>query len=242
MPIEQLKLMRQAGCISIDFAVESGSDVVLKTIKKRMTVEKIERFGMTCHELGIRANFFTMISLPDETREEAAKTFGIIKKLYQYEMRTTIAPLIIYPGLELETIARDRGVMPEGFSWFDRDYRCPYKYISPREYNMPHYLERFSEQDVLDYLEEFRRFASVYTRCLRRNFFWRGGYDGSRRSARVVISARLPYFRRDTLLGIGMDLPSVAQPEKGSLFGREVSGLGREAAFSRRELCSRSEK
>ena len=80
---------------------ESGSDVVLKTIKKRMTVEKIERFGMTCHELGIRANFFTMISLPDETREEAAKTFGIIKKLYQYEMRTTIAPLIIYPGLEL---------------------------------------------------------------------------------------------------------------------------------------------
>ncbi len=155
MPIEQLKLMRQAGCISIDFAVESGSDVVLKTIKKRMTVEKIERFGMTCHELGIRANFFTMISLPDETREEAAKTFGIIKKLYQYEMRTTIAPLIIYPGLELETIARDRGVMPEGFSWFDRDYRCPYKYISPREYNMPHYLERFSEQDVLDYLEEF---------------------------------------------------------------------------------------
>ena len=53
--------------------------------------------------------------------------------------------------------------MPEGFSWFDRDYRCPYKYISPREYNMPHYLERFSEQDVLDYLEEFPAVLPAFT-------------------------------------------------------------------------------
>jgi radical SAM superfamily enzyme YgiQ (UPF0313 family) len=159
MPLDQLRLMGRAGCISIDFALESGSNPVLKTLRKRLTVEKVEAFARTCHELGIRMYFFTMISLPDEKPENARETLDIIRRLYQYgHIRTSIAPLIIFPGLEVETIAKERGLMPEGFSWFDRSYRCPYRFINPREGNMPHYLEHLTEQQVIEYLKEFRQF------------------------------------------------------------------------------------
>ena len=159
MPLDQLRLMSKAGCISIDFALESGSNLILKTLKKRLTVDKVEAFAQTCSELGIRMYFFTMISLPDEKPEHFMETLNIVKKLYQYgNIRTSIAPLIIFPGLELETIAKERGLMPEGFSWFDRDYQCRYRFVKPRESNMPHYLEHLTEEQVIEYLNEFRKF------------------------------------------------------------------------------------
>ena len=43
MSHELLKVMRASGCITIDFGVESGSDVILKNINKKQTRKDIEQ-------------------------------------------------------------------------------------------------------------------------------------------------------------------------------------------------------
>jgi anaerobic magnesium-protoporphyrin IX monomethyl ester cyclase len=148
-----LRLMSRAGCISVDFALESGSERVLRALEKRIKLSDIESFARTCQDLGIRASFFTMVSLPEEKEEDFLKTYEMILLLLGYGLRTSLAPLIIYPGTELEILARDRGILPSDFSWYDRSYRCPYGFISPRERTMPHYLEHLSEKKIKTYLQ-----------------------------------------------------------------------------------------
>jgi len=147
-----LRLMSRAGCISVDFALESGSERVLRALGKRIKLSEIESFARTCQDLGIRATFFTMVSLPEEMEEDFLKTYEMILLLWGYGLRTSLAPLIIYPGTELEILARDRGILPADFSWYDRGYRCPFSFVSPREKNMPHYLENLSEKEIEHYL------------------------------------------------------------------------------------------
>lgn len=149
---DMLCLMKRAGCISVDFALESGSERVLQALRKRIRLSEIETFARTCRDLGIRATFFTMVSLPEEREEDFLQTHRMISLLSGYGMRTSLSPLIIYPGTDLEKIAKDRGIIPSDFSWYDRGYRCPFSFVSPREKNMPHYLEYLSEKEIEHYL------------------------------------------------------------------------------------------
>jgi anaerobic magnesium-protoporphyrin IX monomethyl ester cyclase len=158
VPLDLLRLMNRAGCISVDFALESGSERVLQALNKRLSLKELKHFSRTCHQLGIRANFFTMVSLPEERESDFLKTYQMIKTLYKYGMQTSIAPLIIYPGTDLERLAKARGIIPEHFSWFDREYQCPHSFVAPRENNMPHYLEHLTERQILSYMSWVSKF------------------------------------------------------------------------------------
>ncbi|MEO5360112.1 MAG: B12-binding domain-containing radical SAM protein [Nitrospirota bacterium] len=156
-PVELLTLMQRAGCISTQFAVESGSDKVLTILKKKLNLQQIESFAKACHNLGIRAVYNVMFSMPEETPEDCEKTLEVIKMLYKYEMEpVSVQPLVIYPGTELYDMSVRKGIIPENFSWFDRSYKCNYKYILPGKTHMPHYLdtEYLSESQVQYYLNK----------------------------------------------------------------------------------------
>jgi len=66
--------MEKAGCIQIDFGVESGSQKVLDNLQKDITPSQSIKAFSICRELGIRtfANF--MINNPEETWEDIEKT------------------------------------------------------------------------------------------------------------------------------------------------------------------------
>ncbi|MCM2284774.1 MAG: B12-binding domain-containing radical SAM protein [Desulfobacula sp.] len=161
-PPKLLRLMARAGCISVDFALESGSDKVLRKLKKKIDVGKIKEFAKICKKCGIRASYFTMISMPDETIDDVNKTMNVIKKLLKYDMSTSIAPLLIFPKTELEQLAIERGVIPEDFSWYDRSFKCEYKFMTPREEIMPHYIEGLSESQICDCLQMHGEILSSY--------------------------------------------------------------------------------
>ncbi|MBN1556196.1 MAG: radical SAM protein [Phycisphaerae bacterium] len=163
-----LDLMRKAGCVSMDFALESGSDKVLANLKKKCNIDKIHGFAKRCSELGIRCNYFTMVSLPGETLPDAYKTLNIIRQLRKYNMRTSVSPLIILPGTEVERLAKERGILPRDFSWYDDNYQCPYSYISPRESNMPHWLEHLSESNIRGIvLKGYKAQQNLFVKTLR---------------------------------------------------------------------------
>jgi radical SAM superfamily enzyme YgiQ (UPF0313 family) len=76
-----LKKMKLAGCELIHFGVETGSERILKSINKRLTLSQIENAIELTKKLGIKSVCFFMFGLPDETVEDMMKTIRFAKKI-----------------------------------------------------------------------------------------------------------------------------------------------------------------
>ncbi len=146
-PTPILELMKKAGCISVDFGVESGSPKILKVIRKAIDPDMVIRFADACNDLGIRAGAFFMISHPDETEEDVELTLELIRKLSRKHIEIILQCTQILPHTVLEKIARERNILPKNFSWLDRGYCHNNRFMKKR--NMPPYVEHLS----LDYIE-----------------------------------------------------------------------------------------
>jgi magnesium-protoporphyrin IX monomethyl ester (oxidative) cyclase len=155
--IELLKLMKKAGLIGVEVALESGSPRVLKAIKKKISLEQFEKFCEAAYSIEIRVFAFCMISLPDEKIEDVDMTISIIKKLSKYIFSVSgLQVTKILPDASIYRIAKERNILPADFSWFK-----PYEtQIDPRitseHYkNVPIYLEHLTTEDVIRKIEEF---------------------------------------------------------------------------------------
>jgi anaerobic magnesium-protoporphyrin IX monomethyl ester cyclase len=99
-----LKLMQGAGCISISYGIESGSQRILDTIHKGVTVEKNEQAIKMTHDAGIKTVGYMMIGSPGETVEDIEKTIQFAKDMpLDYAQFAIATPL---PGSELFEIWR----------------------------------------------------------------------------------------------------------------------------------------
>ncbi|MBR6452926.1 MAG: radical SAM protein, partial [Lachnospiraceae bacterium] len=77
---ETLQLMKDAGCFMVAFGFESGSDEMLKTLRKGTTVEMNLRAAKWCHEVGLPFWGFYVIGFPWENREHILATKKLILK------------------------------------------------------------------------------------------------------------------------------------------------------------------
>lgn len=116
---ELVREMRRARCEFIDLGIESGSDRILKNIKKNITVEQAITSAKIIKKAGIGLKAFFMHGLPGETYEDIKKTVFLSRYLF-YELGvegTTQGITVIYPGTELERMAQEFGTFPRDFSW-----------------------------------------------------------------------------------------------------------------------------
>ncbi|MDO8740181.1 MAG: radical SAM protein [Candidatus Woesearchaeota archaeon] len=79
--LETLKLMKKSGCRLLCFGIESGSDEVLKRIRKNISVEKIRRGISLSNKAGIETAGFFIIGLPDDTEKSINETINLAKQL-----------------------------------------------------------------------------------------------------------------------------------------------------------------
>lgn len=97
---EMIRVMKEAGCVQLDFGVESGSSEVLKRMKKDITLEQVRNAFRWCHELGIRplANF--MLNTPGETEDDVQKTLDLAREIdacyYSFGLMTPFPGTDIY--------------------------------------------------------------------------------------------------------------------------------------------------
>ncbi len=75
---ETLELMKKAGCFMVAFGFESGSDEILKLIRKGATVEQNRQAARWCHEVGLPFWGFFVIGFPWETKEHILQTKKLI--------------------------------------------------------------------------------------------------------------------------------------------------------------------
>jgi radical SAM superfamily enzyme YgiQ (UPF0313 family) len=127
-----LKEMVKAGCIDIGLGVESGSPRVLKNIRKGITLAQVHRAIKLCAKFNLITNAYFMYNLPGETLEDFRMTLALMEKLETYGKSIKCFGQItkIYPGTELESIAKKRGILPKNFSWSKPYYKWINKIVS----------------------------------------------------------------------------------------------------------------
>ncbi len=74
MDPELLKLMKQSGCCSIFYGIESGSQKILDSINKGVTVEQAAKVIHWSRKAGLDAQGYFIIGAPGETRETVRET------------------------------------------------------------------------------------------------------------------------------------------------------------------------
>lgn len=136
---ELLKIMKDAGCETVEFGLESGSPKVLRAIRKGIDLARVESFARRCYELGLKSLVFTMVSLPEERPEDAQMTLDFLRRIEKYVTKFARAVTIIFPGTQLEVEARNKKILPAGFSWFDRNFNNGNPDFAPA--NLPLYFE-----------------------------------------------------------------------------------------------------
>ena len=116
---EILLSMKRAGCVAIGYGIESGSPKVLEAIKKKITISQIKQAVKDTADIGIISKNFFMFSLPKEQEEDILMTINLMKELVSYSstVTTPYALTLIYPGTELEKLAKSRGILSQNFSW-----------------------------------------------------------------------------------------------------------------------------
>jgi radical SAM superfamily enzyme YgiQ (UPF0313 family) len=78
---ELLKYIKSKGCWHISFGIESGDEIILKTIKKQLSLEKVEQVISWCKILKIKTKGFFIIGHPGETITTIDKTIEFACKL-----------------------------------------------------------------------------------------------------------------------------------------------------------------
>ncbi len=78
---ELLVTMKEAGCVSVWFGVESGTQQVLDAMKKGITPELTAKVFGWVRELGLKPVPNVILGFPGETKESAWKTIKFIEKI-----------------------------------------------------------------------------------------------------------------------------------------------------------------
>tara|TARA_Y100000310_G_C20648262_1_gene797890 strand:- start:65 stop:1504 length:1440 start_codon:yes stop_codon:yes gene_type:complete len=90
---EKLELMKKAGCIRIEFGLESGSKKILEYYNKDTDLKKAREAIALCKEVGLHTLGNFVIGAPIETEEDIIKT----RNFYKENKLSYVSPFIITP-------------------------------------------------------------------------------------------------------------------------------------------------
>jgi radical SAM superfamily enzyme YgiQ (UPF0313 family) len=96
-----LEKMRQAGCTTVSFGVESGSPDMLKRIKKGFTLEQVVHAVQLCRDCGIDPHASFILGLPGETKSTLSQTLAFGERLKAMGVSHGFHILAPFPGTDV---------------------------------------------------------------------------------------------------------------------------------------------
>jgi hopanoid biosynthesis associated radical SAM protein HpnJ len=145
VPYDTLKVMRDNGLRLLLVGYETGSDQILRNIKKGMRTDFARRFTRDCRALGITIHGTFILGLPGETRETIEQTIRFAKEINPHTIQVSLAAP--YPGTELYRDAVANGWLsnPDPAQLVDSSgtQLIPLSYPHLKADEIYHALERF---------------------------------------------------------------------------------------------------
>jgi radical SAM superfamily enzyme YgiQ (UPF0313 family) len=111
---ETMRIMKAAGCRLIDVGYESGSDKILKNIKKGVTTADTKAFTVDAKRAGLKILGDFIFGLPEETDDTIRQTIHFIKEIKPDMLQIAVATPI--PGTEFYEWISDNGYLVESDS------------------------------------------------------------------------------------------------------------------------------
>ena len=108
---ESVSLMKRAGCHSIEIGIESGSNEILRTIRKNSTIEQALAACKTIKQSGIEVVALFMVGFPDETEASLEATIDAMQRARCDRIHYSV--FTPYPGSPAYELCRERGLIGE---------------------------------------------------------------------------------------------------------------------------------
>jgi radical SAM superfamily enzyme YgiQ (UPF0313 family) len=108
--LDLLNNLKASGCVDIVYGLESGSQKMLSSMKKRTTVEQNYKAVLLTHEAGLHSTPQFVIGLPGETNETAKETLEFVNKIDFWE-DVGFHFANPYPGTEIYENAKKEGLI-----------------------------------------------------------------------------------------------------------------------------------
>lgn len=105
---DSLQMMKESGCVSLAYGIESGSPEVLKFIKKGVTIEQARKAIQWTRQLGMGLITYFMIGMPVETSRTIRESIEFCKENLVGGEFFFATP---FPGTELYRHARKKGLI-----------------------------------------------------------------------------------------------------------------------------------
>jgi putrescine aminotransferase len=195
----RLSQMAAAGCLKIEFGVETGSERLHKLLGKRLDLEKAERAFRLAREAGLLTTAYLMIgSHPTESREDLEETRRFVQRARPDFVSYTIAAP--YPGTELRRQLERRGLLG------DDDFETYRYYNALPSWRTEHFSSEALLQEQRRFLRWFylnpRRIAQGMKRVHRGSAsYWLGAASEALRFLAVPPSVRRDHSDKTTLSG-----------------------------------------
>ena len=166
-----LKKMKLAGCKTLDYGIESGSERVLKLMRKPITLEAAEKSLSLTRAAGINTQLNFIVGFPGETREDVEKTIDFIRRNRKNIAGiTNINRCNVVAGSDLEINARKYGIIfpkdkrlrdshwytKEGNNYEERKRRAEQVIKVIKELNLPIFTSNVNEKesDIKELIKE----------------------------------------------------------------------------------------
>jgi len=94
-----LELMFESGCRAINFGIESGDPLVLKSIKKGQNPDRVKRAVVAAKAVGMRTVVNFMFGFPGESEDQLKRTLSVMEDLAPHtDFFNQYGVLVPYPG------------------------------------------------------------------------------------------------------------------------------------------------
>jgi radical SAM superfamily enzyme YgiQ (UPF0313 family) len=136
---ELLKLLKKAGCRSIHYGIESGTEKILKILRKDISIDNAKYIFELTRKEKIQTLAYFMIGNPTETKDDILQSFKVMKLLKPDFVHLTI--LSPFPATQVYSDALNEGIIEEDV-WLNFA-KNPSELFTP-----PYWSENFSKEEL----------------------------------------------------------------------------------------------
>jgi len=158
-----LKKMKEAGCGIIGYGIESGSEKVLKEIKKNITIKQAKDAVRLSAKLGFIIKCWFIYGLPGENFDDIKKTRKLMRQLKNYGALYGAKVLnfsnfpLLYPGTPLTESSMQENIFPKDFRWSSEIFLEKNKKLGT-DTTIPLYESRtFKIDEIIKYNKKYDR-------------------------------------------------------------------------------------